>query len=121
MHVFGARAIEPEEDLTAVSGNRHRCAPRAGDDAAGGVRSGCTCAPLGRSRDAEISFSDSYASGVHARVYPRGDRFFVEDMNSTNGTLLNGAPVYGETELVDGSRIAIGDTTFRFETGGRGR
>lgn len=78
-------------------------------------------ATLGRSRDAEISFSDSYASGVHARVYPRGDRFFVEDMNSTNGTLLNGAPVYGETELVDGSRIAIGDTTFRFETGGRGR
>jgi hypothetical protein len=78
-------------------------------------------ATLGRSNDAEISFSDSYASGVHARVYPRGDRFFVEDMNSTNGTLLNGAPVHGETELADGSRIGIGDTTFRFETGSRGR
>lgn len=77
-------------------------------------------ASLGRSSNAEVSFSDSYASGIHARVYPRGDRFFVEDMNSTNGTLLNGAPVIGETELADGSRIRIGDTTFRFETGGRG-
>lgn len=77
-------------------------------------------ATLGRSSDAGISFSDGYASGIHARVYPRGERFFVEDMNSTNGTLLDGAPVYGETELADGARIRIGDTIFRFESGGRG-
>lgn len=78
-------------------------------------------ATLGRSGEAEISFSDGYASGIHARVYPRGERFFVEDMNSTNGTLLDGAPVFGETELSEGSRIRIGDTTFRFEGGGRPR
>lgn len=78
-------------------------------------------ATLGRSAEAGVSFSDSYASGIHARVYPRGDRFFVEDMNSTNGTLLNGAPVYGETELSDGARIRIGDTTFRFESEGANR
>jgi len=71
-------------------------------------------ATLGRSGDAEITFSDRYASGVHARVYPRGDRFFIEDMNSTNGTLLDGAPVVGSTELAEGATIAIGDTSFRF-------
>jgi hypothetical protein len=70
---------------------------------------------LGRSADADIAFRDRYASGLHARVYPRGGRYFVEDMNSTNGTLLNGTPVIGEAEIADGSTIAIGDTSFRFE------
>ncbi|MBK5110771.1 MAG: FHA domain-containing protein [Thermoleophilia bacterium] len=72
-------------------------------------------ATLGRSGGADISFDDRYASGLHARVYPRGGRYFAEDMNSTNGTLLNGGPVAGETELADGDLIAIGDTSFRFE------
>ena len=77
-------------------------------------------ATLGRSGQAEITFTDRYASGVHARVYPRGERFFIEDMNSTNGTLLDGAPVVGETELAEGAIVAIGDTSFRFETESRG-
>ena len=72
-------------------------------------------ATLGRSADADISFSDRYASGLHARVYARADRYFIEDMNSTNGTLLDGAPVIGEVEIPDGAKIAIGDTSFRFE------
>jgi hypothetical protein len=72
-------------------------------------------ATLGRSADADIVFRDSYASGLHARVYARADRYFIEDMNSTNGTLLDGAPVIGEVEIPDGAKIAIGDTSFRFE------
>jgi hypothetical protein len=70
---------------------------------------------LGRSADADIAFTDRYASGIHARVYPRSGRYFVEDMNSTNGTLLNGAPVIGEVEISDGSSLAIGDTSFRLQ------
>jgi hypothetical protein len=70
---------------------------------------------LGRSDDADIAFSDRYASGLHARVYARAGRYYVEDMNSTNGTMLNGAPVLGETEIPDGSTISIGDTSFRFQ------
>jgi hypothetical protein len=70
---------------------------------------------LGRSADADIAFTDRYASGLHARVYPRAGRYFVEDMNSTNGTLLNGAPVIGELEIPDGSNLTIGDTSFRFQ------
>ncbi len=71
---------------------------------------------IGRSKDADVQIEDRYASGVHARVFPRADRFYVEDMNSTNGTLLNGAGLHGEAELVDGDAIQIGDTVFRFET-----
>lgn len=70
---------------------------------------------IGRSGDADVQIEDRYASGVHARVFPRGDRFLVEDMRSTNGTLLNGASLQGEAELIDGDTIQIGDTVFRFE------
>jgi hypothetical protein len=70
---------------------------------------------IGRSRDADVQIEDRYASGIHARVFPRGDRFLVEDMRSTNGTLLNGASLHGEAELIDGDTIQIGDTVFRFE------
>lgn len=70
---------------------------------------------LGRSGEADVSFDDRYASGIHARLYSRGDRYFVEDLGSTNGTLLDGRPVSGEQELRDGSQIEIGDTRFRVE------
>jgi len=70
---------------------------------------------IGRSGDADVQIEDRYASGIHVRVFPRGNRFLVEDMNSTNGTLLNGASLRDEAELVDGDTIQIGDTVFRFE------
>jgi pSer/pThr/pTyr-binding forkhead associated (FHA) protein len=70
---------------------------------------------IGRSGEADVQIEDRYASGIHARVFPRGDRFLVEDMNSTNGTLLNGASLRDEAELIDGDTIQIGDTVFRFQ------
>ena len=70
---------------------------------------------VGRSKDADVRIEDRYASGIHARVFSREGRFYVEDMNSTNGTLLNGATLHGEAELIDGDTVEIGDTTFRLE------
>jgi hypothetical protein len=70
---------------------------------------------IGRSGESDVQIEDRYASGIHARVFPRGERFLVEDMRSTNGTLLNGASLHGEAELIDGDTIQIGDTVFRFE------
>jgi pSer/pThr/pTyr-binding forkhead associated (FHA) protein len=71
---------------------------------------------IGRSKDSDVQIDDRYASGLHARVFERGGRFFVEDMRSTNGTLLNGATLMGEAELIDGDTVQIGDTVFRLET-----
>ena len=62
-----------------------------------------------------MQIEDRYASSIHARVFERGGRYFVEDMNSTNGTLLNGATLKGEAELIDGDAVQIGDTEFRLE------
>jgi FHA domain-containing protein len=73
---------------------------------------------VGRSKEADVRIDDRYASSIHARVFSREGRFYVEDMNSTNGTLLNGATLQGEAELIDGDNVQIGDTVFRLEVGG---
>ena len=72
---------------------------------------------IGRSQEADLRIDDRYASGLHARIFSRDGRTYVEDMNSTNGTLLNDAPLHGEAELIDGDVVRIGDTEFRFEGG----
>jgi hypothetical protein len=70
---------------------------------------------LGRSPDADIRLDDRYASGIHARVFSRSGSYWVEDMGSTNGTLLNAGELHGEAELTPGDKIRIGDTEFTFE------
>jgi pSer/pThr/pTyr-binding forkhead associated (FHA) protein len=70
---------------------------------------------IGRSGEADLRIEDRYASGLHARIFSREGRAYVEDMSSTNGTLLNDARLHGEAELIDGDVVRIGDTEFRFE------
>lgn len=70
---------------------------------------------IGRSTDADVRIEDRFASGVHARLYSRGASYYAEDMSSTNGTFLNGAPLEGEALLSDLDQVKIGDTEFRFE------
>lgn len=72
---------------------------------------------VGRSNEADLRIEDRYASSLHARFFFRDGRAYVEDMSSTNGTLLNEAELHGEAELVDGDSVRIGDTEFRFEAG----
>jgi hypothetical protein len=72
---------------------------------------------IGRSGEADVTIDDRYASGVHARIFTRDGRTYIEDMNSTNGTLLNDASLRGEAQLIDGDIVRIGDTAFRFEAG----
>ncbi len=75
---------------------------------------------IGRSNDADVRIEDGYASGAHARLYSRGANYYVEDMNSTNGTFLNGRRLDGEAELNDLDEVRIGDTELRFELEGPG-
>jgi FHA domain len=72
---------------------------------------------IGRSNEADVTIDDRYASGVHARIFTRDGRTYIEDMNSTNGTMLNDASLSGEAQLIDGDIVRIGDTAFRFEAG----
>lgn len=70
---------------------------------------------IGRSSQSDIVLkSDDYASGRHARITRHGGLLYVEDNESTNGTLVNGRKVVGATPLRHGDTITVGSTTFRY-------
>ena len=72
-------------------------------------------ATLGRSDSAEIRVDDPFASSAHARIFPRGDFMYLEDMGSTNGTYLNGRQVKTAERLKMADVIRIGDSEYRYE------
>ena len=69
---------------------------------------------IGRLPGNDVLVADPKASRKHAEIRPAGNGFILVDLQSTNGTRVNGTNV-GEHVLVDGDRIAIGATEFRFE------
>jgi pSer/pThr/pTyr-binding forkhead associated (FHA) protein len=75
---------------------------------------GETTMTIGRLPECDIVVSDPKASRRHTEIRPAGNGFLLVDLQSTNGTRVNGAPV-GEHILVDGDRIGVGATEFRFE------
>ncbi len=64
---------------------------------------------IGRHPRATIRLDDSFVSSEHAQVAWNDGQWWVMDLGSTNGTLLNGRPVDGPTELRVGDVIEIGD------------
>jgi hypothetical protein len=69
---------------------------------------------IGRSPDCDITIVDSNVSRRHAEIQPRGDGFVVIDLESTNGTRVNGVRVT-ERELQDGDELAFGNTRMIFQ------
>lgn len=63
---------------------------------------------IGRSPGADIVIGQDFVSGRHARVSPSGDGAVIEDLGSTNGTLLNGARLTTAKALQSGDAIDIG-------------
>jgi hypothetical protein len=72
-------------------------------------------ATLGRSDGAAIRVDDAFASSAHARIFPRGEYMYLEDMGSTNGTFLNGRQVKTAERLKMADVIRIGDSEYRYE------
>jgi hypothetical protein len=70
---------------------------------------------IGRARANDICIEDSFASSRHARLYDREGVVYIEDMNSTNGTYVNGRRLGAQQVLRPSDKIRIGDTEFRFE------
>lgn len=65
---------------------------------------------MGRSAGCQITLDDTYVSQLHTRVFRREDRYFVEDLGSTNGTYLNRNKVGAPTPVNPGDRIQVGST-----------
>jgi len=68
---------------------------------------------LGRSREAGVRISDVNISRKHAEIRQEGSTFWVVDLGSTNGTLVNGKRV-DRQRLRDGDRITLGSTEIVF-------
>ncbi|NCJ08359.1 FHA domain-containing protein [Synechococcales cyanobacterium C] len=77
--------------------------------------SGQTSWIVGRSKSHGIWIDDPWASRRHAQVELLHNRYYcLTDLNSRNGTLLNGVPVNTPTRLKHGDRICIGNTELEF-------
>jgi hypothetical protein len=68
---------------------------------------------IGRAPDNDVVVGDPATSGHHGRIEVRSGFFWISDLGSTNGTLVNGEPVI-EKQLSDGDQVAIGQNTLRF-------
>ncbi len=70
---------------------------------------------IGRSRRNGLPLSDQFVSHLHARIFPSGQFFYIEDLGSTNGTFVNGRRVEGQTQLKVRDEISFGETVLRYE------
>jgi len=69
---------------------------------------------VGRAPGCTVVLEDGFASQRHARFLVRDGVAYVEDLRSTNGTLLDGRPVQGAVPLAPGSRVQIGSTVLEY-------
>ena len=66
---------------------------------------------LGRSGDCTVPLRDSYAANRHARIYHNDGQWFIEDLNSTNGTFVGNNRLTTAQLLEPGMVVRIGQTT----------
>jgi serine phosphatase RsbU (regulator of sigma subunit)/pSer/pThr/pTyr-binding forkhead associated (FHA) protein len=69
---------------------------------------------IGRHPDCEVQVDDGSVSRRHAQIVYIKPHYYLEDLNSRNGSMLNNEFVTGRTRLFDGSEIQICDIVFRF-------
>ncbi len=74
---------------------------------------------LGRGRRADIVVDDPSASRRHAQIELHGREWQLNDLDSANGTHLNGRPISRPTTIRPGDLIGIGGLTFRYEPDGK--
>jgi DNA-binding winged helix-turn-helix (wHTH) protein len=62
---------------------------------------------LGRDDTCDVILSERQVSRQHIRIYKEGSRYFIEDLQSKNGTWVNGQRLEGTRELGDGDEIHV--------------
>jgi signal transduction histidine kinase/DNA-binding response OmpR family regulator len=72
---------------------------------------------LGRHPNCEIVLSNSEVSRFHARLLHQPDGYFLEDLNSRNGTYVNGQRIEGRQRLADGDHLELSDVELTFLLG----
>lgn len=70
---------------------------------------------VGRSPDSALVLNDSYSSSRHARFFQSEGHWYVEDLQSTNGTFVHGQRIDHPIPVKAGDSITIGQTTFTLQ------
>lgn len=65
---------------------------------------------IGRNPECSLVLTDDYASGRHLRIYPGADAWYADDLDSTNGTDVDGQKIGTGARLDHGAQIRIGQT-----------
>src|SRR5262249_33373406 len=69
---------------------------------------------IGRSARNDLCIEDPFASRMHAEVRKRGDTFWLSDLASANGTLMNGVRLSAPAQLRDRDLFRIGETEIEY-------
>ena len=72
---------------------------------------------IGRSPSSDIVIDEPYVSSTHARLTLQGPALVLEDLGSTNGTLVNGHPIDQPVTLRDSDEVQVGDTIMKVSRG----
>ncbi len=74
------------------------------------IESGVT---IGRKEDNMVILNDEYVSNHHAKIIIKNNDYFLQDLKSTNGTLLNSIRVVDKNPIKRGDTIQIGTSYFK--------
>ena len=73
-------------------------------------------ATIGRGGGCTVPITfDTFASQVHAKASPRDGDLWIEDIGSTNGTIVNGKRIEHPVKLRKGDKVKVGETVFTVE------
>lgn len=89
------------------------------DPAASGLPIGASLAVghlavVGRHAHCDVVIDEPYVSGTHAEISAMGGQWFVRDLDSTNGTFVNGASVEGYADIQPGDIVQFGRVRLEF-------
>lgn len=72
-------------------------------------------ATIGRSKKCEVYIADPFLSKEHARIFLKEGAFYIEDLDSTNGTYVNGKKLLDKAvKLKDSDKISFSNVNFLF-------
>ncbi len=74
---------------------------------------------IGRATDNDVQFPDRSVSRHHCKIRRRGETWWIEDLGSTNGTLVGGTPLRAAQQLNHGDEVVAGFSRFVFQEGDR--
>ena len=69
---------------------------------------------IGRSNKNDIVIKDPFISKNHARIEKKHNEYYIEDLNSSNGTFINNEQIFNPIRLEHGDTITMGQISFIF-------